>query len=219
MITNLSGFIGSCIKTGREYDRQLGLVAQLAGIVQTEEQARYQENECTNPGSIKRATAAAAAEGQNGDTALRRHESLLKAGLTISEIPLPVSCTICGSPRLDIQPYWFVPNGRTAPRINSVYVAPYVECRHCKMYRNFQPIDPLYRWEKRRAFQTRIGAIWRVLKARGFTEGRLLENLQDITVIDRYNSQAELAGVRLVGELAPKTIEGSEVFIRVQKRN
>lgn len=200
------------IAKGRAYDRQLGLVARLAGLARTDEQIRFQETSSTTPGSIERAIAAAEASEEDKYAIIKRGNTKRKRGLTSDAVPLEVACITCGYPRLDVTPYYYVPDEMTS-LAGRVYLAAYTQCPGCngqsnqeglQIAREFIPVDGNIRWFSRDSVQWGR-SLHRLLHARDFTEGRGIQPAV---------GETRGEGVLLAGECAPKMISGSEVYVR-----
>lgn len=186
-------FTGEDVTVGKIYDRHLGLAAQLAGIVRSEAEIRFQETSCTTPESIQRMIAAA--EGDQYTVIKRYSGSKRKAMMIMGETPIGIACPDCGRPRLDINP-WLV---RTAGR-PLIYVQPQVPCPNCKEQQFFVPVENI-------AFThpNELSPYGGLFKTMGtFSEGaRLSHPSGDDMVLQP-------------GLHAPVWIPGSEVFVRAE---
>ncbi|POS80444.1 hypothetical protein DHEL01_v201175 [Diaporthe helianthi] len=122
----------------RKYDQQLGLAAQLAGIVQTEEQAKYQED------SVDSADIVELTEDR-WDVLKRKDYNRLE--LVTGQVHVNVACTSCGFPRLDVYPKFLDPAIYLASRPRGfdsidgrVYLAADATCPKCRCKSVFAPL-------------------------------------------------------------------------------
>ncbi|KAI3395018.1 hypothetical protein diail_1907 [Diaporthe ilicicola] len=184
----------------RKYDQQLGLAARLAGIVQTEEQAKYQEN-LVDPADIAELTE------DRWDVLKRKEYNRLE--LVTGEAQVNVACTSCGFSRLDVYPKFLDPavylasRPRRFDRIDGrVYLAADATCPKCQSKSVFAP----------------LGNVQYVIHD-DFWKGHVKE---------RKNSGPDRTSLRDLkehevlllppGESTPRWIPGSEVYTRGKKR-
>lgn len=183
-----------------KYDRQLGLAARLAGIVQTEEQAKYQEN------SVDPADTAELTEDR-WDVLKRKDYKRLE--LVTGEAHVNVACTSCGFPRLDVYPKFLDPavylasRPRGVDRIDGrVYLAADATCPKCQRTSVFAP----------------LGNVQYVIHDdfwKGHVED-MRKSGQDRTSLRDLKEHETL--LLPPGESTPRWIPGSEVYTRGQKR-
>lgn len=123
------------IEIGRRYDLVMGLAAQLAGITRSSGQISYNETDCTNDGSLKRA-----AEDEDGEAKfaiIKRRKVGKNKDLATGDASLQVVCRSCGYPRLDVEPLFHDADDTRGRR----YQSPYTRCPDCDKDRQFIPVD------------------------------------------------------------------------------
>lgn len=148
-----------------------------------------------------------------------------KRGLTRDSEPILVACGHCGTPRLDIKPFWFVPEEGTPEAVRGpLYVAPYAECPKCagqgsaeddsgRAYypsKHYHPVSRDIPWVSSKAVWWG-GSLYPLLQQRELGEKRVLERATRVTSALRSPGE----DIVLEGENAPMMIPGSEVYIRL----